>query len=450
MTTPALKTPKAIRDKVLAQIDGERLVKLCSKLIQMDSVVENPSAEVEIGAYVEKYFRDLKVDVKVIDLPKDVPGQSEGDHPQVVATLPGKGKGPRLLIGGHLDTEPIVSPELWTHHPHSGDVEDGYIYGVGTVNMKQSVASFMEAYKAIVDSGVELEGDLMFAGWCQENGGLLGSKYMANNWDALGLGAKPDMVFDGEQTDCSVWSASMGMGVFSITTYGQLGHGSSRYTLHPSYDGYRQINAVEKMLKILKEVQDVRKTFVYERGTFLGDPMITFGQITTKVPGTGSRPCLGVEECTVMLDIRYPAGMTRQSVRRDIERVIYNLRVEDPTLRASVKGGEDTGTAQVDKAIMTPPDLPLFGALKAAHKEVFGEELHVDIESNGTTIDRVVDWCRFAGSDLVSFAGAGIPGLNYGPGVVPVTPDEKVSVDQLIKHCKASVLAILDVVGVRG
>jgi hypothetical protein len=43
----------------------------------------------------------------------------------------------------------------------------------------------------------------------------------------------------------------------------------------------------------------------------------------------------------------------------------------------------------------------------------------------------------------------GIPGLNYGAGVVPVTPDEKVSVDQLIKHCKASVLAILGVVGAR-
>ena len=449
MTQTAFKTPKEIRDKVLARIDGDRLVALCSKLIRIDSVVENPGAEVEIAAFVADYFRKLKLDVKEIDLPKDIPGQAEGDHPQVVVTRPGKGRGPRLLIGGHLDTEPIVNPELWTHHPLSGDVADGYIYGVGAVNMKQSVASFMEAFKAIVDSGVELEGDLLFAGWSQENGGLLGSKYMAAHWDELGIGRKPDMVFDGEQTDCSVWSTNVGMAVFTITTYGRLGHNSSRYTLHPAYDGYRQVNAVDKMLKILNEVKDVRKNFVYERGQFLGDPIITFGRVTTKVPGTGSRPCLGVEECSVMIDIRYPGGMNKQSVRRDLERIIYNLRVEDPTLRATVIGGEPVPGEPPDKPVMPPRDLPLLSALKLAHKEIFGEELIVDIDSNGTTLDRVVDWCRYAGSDLVSFANVGIPGLNYGPGVVPVTPDEKVSVEQLIKHCKVSALAILEVVGVR-
>ena len=445
-----LKTPKKIRDAVLARINGERLTSLCSRLIRMNSVVETPSAEVEIAAHVASYFRALGLEVKVLDLPKDVPGQTEGDHPQVVAFLPGKGKGPRLMIGGHLDTEPVVSPEKWTHDPFSGDVADGYIYGVGTVNMKQSVASFMEAFKAIVESGAELEGDLLFAGWCQENGGLVGSRYMAANWDKLGLGSKPDMIFDGEQTDCSVWSTNVGMGVFTITTYGQLGHNSSRYTLHPSYDGFRQVNAVDKMLKILNEVKDVRKNFVYERGHFLGDPIITFGRITSKVPGTGSRPCLGVEECSIMIDVRYPAGMDRQSVKRDLERIIYNLLVEDPSLRATVTSGAEPGGLKLDKPVAPPRDLPLLGALKDAHREIFGEELIVDVESNGTTLDRVVDWCRYAGSDLVSFAGAGIPGLNYGAGVVPVTPDERVSVEQLIKHCQVSALAILEVAGVRG
>ncbi len=444
----ALKTPKDIQEKILARIDEDRLVKLCSSLIQIDSMVENEAAEVGMADFVGKYFTNLGMEVKVTDLPENIPNIPAGPHPQVVARKKGKG-GPVLLTGGHMDVEPIVTPELWKHHPLSGDVADGYIYGVGTVNMKQSIASFMEAIKAIVDSGVEFGGDLLFMGTSQENAGLIGSKYATTNWEKVGLGPKPDMFFNGEQTDNSVWSTNTGWGFFIITTYGQCGHTSSQLTMHPSYDGLRQVNALQKMVKIINEIHQVKKNFVYERGHFLGDPFVTLGKISTTYPGTGSRVALGVDSCTLYVDIRFPPGMNKESCKRDIERIIYNLAVEDPNLKATVEVIKDPLGIETDEAVLPHPDLPLLKALKAAHKQVSGEDLIVDHETNGTSIHRVVDWCRYAGSDLMSWARVGVPGINYGAGIVPVTPDERVSIKDLVTHCKASALAMIEVLGAK-
>jgi acetylornithine deacetylase len=345
-----------------------------------------------------------------------------------------------------MDTEPVVNPEQWTHDPFSGhiDREEGYIYGVGTVNMKQSVASFMEALAAIVRSGVSLKGDLLFAGWSQEDLGSIGSKYMATHWDELNLGPLPDMVFDGEQTDCSAWTSNVGMAVFTITTFGRLAHFSSRYTHHPAYRDTYQINAVDKMLKIMNELKQVRKNFEYERGHFLGDPVMSFGKITSTVPGAGGRACLGADSCTLTVDIRFPPGMTKDTCKRDIERIIYNLSIDDPELTATVTTSPALfGMESVP--MVSSRDLPLLRKLEAAHKEIFGEDLIVDIDTNGTTTHRSIDWNRYAGSDLTSFYSVGVPGVNYGPGTVPVTPDERVSIPQLINHCKVAALTILEV-----
>jgi len=443
-----LGVPPEIRQKVVAAVNPENVVNLCSRLVQFDSVVEKDAAEKEIAEYVARYFTDLGLEVTVMDLPDDlpVPDMPKGPHPQVVARLKGSGDKPVLLVGGHMDTEPVVNPEQWTHDPFSGDIdrEEGYIYGVGTVNMKQSVASFMEAIGAIVRSGVSLKGDLLFAGWSQEDLGSIGSKYMATHWDELNLGPLPDMVFDGEQTDCSAWTSNVGMAVFKITTAGRLAHFSSRYTHHPAYRDTFQINAVDKMLKIMNELKDVRKNFVYERGHFLGDPVMSFGKITSTVPGAGGRACLGADACTLYVDIRFPPGMTKQSCKRDIERIIYNLSIDDPELTATVTTSPALfGMESVP--IVSSRDLPLLRKLEAAHKEIFGEDLIVDIDTNGTTTHRSIDWNRYAGSDLTSFYAVGVPGVNYGPGTVPVTPDERVSIPQLVNHCKVAALTMLEV-----
>jgi acetylornithine deacetylase/succinyl-diaminopimelate desuccinylase-like protein len=153
----------------------------------------------------------------------------------------------------------------------------------------------------------------------------------------LNVGHLPEIVFDGEQTDCSAWTRNVGIAAFTITTYGRSSHFSLRYTHHPAYRGSYQNNAIDKMLKIMNEMKDVKRNFVHELGQFLGDPVISFGKIETKVAAESGRACLGADECNLQADIRFPACMTKESCKRDLERIIYNLSIDDPELRATVQ-----------------------------------------------------------------------------------------------------------------
>ncbi|MER3418705.1 MAG: hypothetical protein C4343_06355, partial [Chloroflexota bacterium] len=47
--------------------------------------------------------------------------------------------GEPLLLLSHLDVVP-APPDGWTHDPFEADIADGYVWGRGTVDMKQMVA----------------------------------------------------------------------------------------------------------------------------------------------------------------------------------------------------------------------------------------------------------------------------------------------------------------------
>jgi len=440
-----------MKRKVLSHVKEERLVSLCSKLVQMPSPVEEDAAEREISEYLQGYWKKMGLEVFVQDVPQ-LENTPKGPHPQIIGRLKGKGGGKRLMLGGHMDTEPAVQPELWTRSPFSGyvDLEEigpegkGYIYGLGTANMKQSVASFTEVAHAIIESAVALKGDLLLTGWVLEDIGCIGSRYQIEHWDEIGVGPLPDMVLDGEPSNCEVRSTHTGYLGFTISTKGHLAHVSQRYLRRPEYVGKRHINAFEKMLKILPEVRDVRRTFTYERHPYIGDCVLTIGDVRTKVGGKGGRPVLGSNECEVDFDLRFVPGMTRASIEEDIERVLYKLKIEDPELEASVRfWPHATGPTEL------PNDHLLHQALRKAHREVFGQDLIIDTDARGTSLDRMIDRCKYGGTDIANFYAAGIPGTNYGAAQVPVTPDERVSIPQLVNHCRVSALVTLSICDVK-
>ncbi len=63
------------------------------------------------------------------------------DRPNLVADLDGgDGEGPTLCYLGHVDTV-LADPSEWTHDPWSGDVDDGFLWGRGALDMKSQVAA---------------------------------------------------------------------------------------------------------------------------------------------------------------------------------------------------------------------------------------------------------------------------------------------------------------------
>lgn len=112
--------------------------------------------------------------------------------------------------------------------------------------------------------------------------------------------------------------------------------------------------------------------------------------------------------------------------------------IEDPEMEASVKFWDHvTGPTEIER------DHVLTQAVVNAHTQVFGKPPIVDIDVR-VSMDRMIDRCKYGGTDIGNFYEAGIPGINYGPAGPPVTPDERVSIPQLINHCKVSALVALN------
>ena len=61
-------------------------------------------------------------------------------------TSSGAADGPTLCFLGHVDTV-LADPADWQRGPWSGDVEDGYLWGRGSIDMKSQVAA--EAVAAV-------------------------------------------------------------------------------------------------------------------------------------------------------------------------------------------------------------------------------------------------------------------------------------------------------------
>lgn len=447
-----MEISQALKHRVLSRVNEERLISLVSELVKIPSPVEEDGAEEKISKHLQDYWRRMGLDVFVQDVPASE-FTPKGPHPQIIGRLKGKGGGKRFMIGGHMDTEPVVQPDRWTKDPFGGYVDreevgqegKGYIYGLGTANMKQSVASFTEAVQAIIDSGVQLKGDLLLAGWVMEDIGCLGSKYQLEHWNEIGVGPLPDMVLDGEPSNCEVRSTHAGTTRFTITTKGQLAHVSQRFIRRPEYEGKKHVNAFDKMLKLILDLKDVRNSFTYKRHSYIGDPVLTIGDVRTKVGGKGGRPVLGSNECQVDFDLRYLPGMTLGSIEEDLDRVIYKWMVEDPEMEASISFWPvNYGATEI------PNDHILHQHMRKAHKEIFGEDLIIDTDDkSGTSLTRMIDRCKYGGTDLGNFYAAGVLGTNYGAAQVPVTPDERVSIPQLVKHCKVSTLVALGICEVK-
>lgn len=114
----------------------DRLVETTRDLIRIPSINPPPADAPNGELRAAEHIADLLVEAGLRPkIHEPVPGRGS-----VHARLRGDGTGgaPFLLLS-HLDVVP-APPERWTHDPFSADLDDGYIYGRGAVDMKGMVA----------------------------------------------------------------------------------------------------------------------------------------------------------------------------------------------------------------------------------------------------------------------------------------------------------------------
>ncbi len=175
---------RAFAHETCARYRGE-IVRVMQDLVRIPSQNTPPAGEEgACQAYIANYLREagLAADVYEPDQVKGLaehesfwPGRDYRGRPNVSSTLSGRGGGRSLLLTGHCDTVP-QGEGAWTKPPFGGEIHDGRLYGLGSLDMKGPVAAILVLYKALAESGIALRGALSFESVVDEEfGGVNGT-----------------------------------------------------------------------------------------------------------------------------------------------------------------------------------------------------------------------------------------------------------------------------------
>jgi acetylornithine deacetylase/succinyl-diaminopimelate desuccinylase-like protein len=158
----------------------DEVVEICRDLIRLDTTNTGESGTSAGERAAAEYVAAKLAEVGL----EPVIRESEPGRTSVVARFPGgpeaAGRG-ALLAHGHLDVVP-ADPSEWSKHPFSGEVEDGYLWGRGAVDMKDFDAMVLAVVRAMRREGRTPPRDLVLAFLADEEaGGRLGAHWMVDH-----------------------------------------------------------------------------------------------------------------------------------------------------------------------------------------------------------------------------------------------------------------------------
>jgi acetylornithine deacetylase/succinyl-diaminopimelate desuccinylase-like protein len=135
---------------------------LLQELIRVDTV-NPPGNETRAAELLREYLGDHGVES---ELYAKVP-----ERANLVARIPGRGGGPRLILLSHTDTV-LADPAEWALDPWSGELREGQVWGRGALDMKGQVVASAVAIASLAQEGFEPGGDLIFAACADEEVGV--------------------------------------------------------------------------------------------------------------------------------------------------------------------------------------------------------------------------------------------------------------------------------------
>ncbi|MFY1634879.1 M20 family metallopeptidase [Solwaraspora sp. WMMB335] len=400
----------ALRERVLAAVDEDRLVQTLQRMVRQPSHPRTPG-EGELALLLGDLLRGRGLEVELQEL-------SPGRY-NTLGWLRGGGGGRSLMLNGHIDTNP--AGEGWTRDPFGGDVEDGFIYGIGVSNMKAADAAMIEAATAVAQVGADLRGDLCVALVCGEILGGEGSAHMMRS------GTRTDHFIVGEPTDLSILTLHAGPIELWINVIGRMRHMTR---------AEESVSAIDKMYKVIERLKTMQLSHADEpKYASLNQWCIGAIRGGMSREYVDWQPSMVPDFCTIKVAGRLAPTQTDETVVADVIDALTDLRSHDPDLEFEV-------TKNPTKEFMAPfevsVDDPFVLRLVQTHQEVTGVPARVgDIAPY-----------RIYGTDaghIVRHDPKAI-GVVCGPGGKYNTmPDEKVEIDELVSAAKIYALSILDV-----
>lgn len=203
---------------------------LLAELVSIDTTSGNTAAQRRV------------MDICISELLRTRPGlrlhsDLDSTHPWALLTNDVDSQANRLLFACHVDTVPIGVATDWAFDPLSGRVEDGYLHGRGSVDMKAGVVAALAAVSSARD-----DTPLALLLTSDEEIGALGAQRATPTLAEHQIGA----VVIPEATSNTVHLGHRGAFWLEIVTYGVAAHGST-----PNLG----VNAIHKLIDVVQRAQ---------------------------------------------------------------------------------------------------------------------------------------------------------------------------------------------------
>ena len=193
------------------QIDEDFIVNLTKELVGMDS--QNPPGKTShIVEFLEKKCEKLGFTTKIFTLDED-------RHNIMVYFGDGEKD---IVLSGHLDTVPAGDPSSWKFPALQATLENGKIFGRGSVDMKGGVATLLAVMELIQRLDIKLKHRLVFAGTADEEVGMNGAFQLQEK----GVMDNATCLIITEATNLQVGIAEKGPYWIRVHVKGKAAHGS--------------------------------------------------------------------------------------------------------------------------------------------------------------------------------------------------------------------------------
>lgn len=292
------------------RLQSATVVELLQALIRIPS--PNPPGDCSaIAAFCETALQGAGLEARRL--------APDGRAWSVVASV-GGGDGPTLMYHAHIDTVPLGQSARWRHDPFAGELSDGRVYGLGSVDDKAPLAAMLKVAADLAARREALRGRLVLVCAADEEvGGTLGTRWLAE------AGHLPacDFVVVGEQTANRVAVANKGVLRATFRVGGRTAHATT-----PA-NGRNAINGMARLILDLERYQ--REVLDARPHPLLGAPSINVGVIEGGVSAN-----VVADACQIKVDRRLVPGEVPEAVMAELEAVAAAAQARDPERRYSV------------------------------------------------------------------------------------------------------------------
>ncbi len=375
--------------QILSDFDNSELIHLASELISIESHRDVPKRELFCAQKIGEVFRSWGFQPELVEV--------LNGRPNVYCRLRGSGGGKTLMLNGHLDTVPGYNMQFSPFIPF---IENGCLFGRGSVDMKGGLACMMMTLKLLRDLNVQLRGDLIFSGVIGEEERSEGTEYIVRN------GPYTDYCVIGEPTNMRIMAGHRGLEWLEFEFTGRAAHGGA---------SHRGANAISMAAQFIHRIEnDLIPKLSLRTNPLTGPAVINLGVIQG-----GTQPSTVADRCILQIDRRWTPEEKLPQVLSEFQQVIDDLVDNQPGFTCTMKRMENNMATMDHLPMLIALDNPLVKGVQSALSRT---DLPIEFTNIGGWTDA---------SLLSNYAK--IPTLVFGPGDVALAHSqlEFVPIEQL-------------------